>query len=149
MCKENHFMKKNKIIYFVILVLLSASCSENKGFVDIQSQEIIIPFQETKFMGSEKTSITFSKILEDARCPENSNINCIWEGRILVEITVNNLEKFTIGLGNLQSNSQELFTNSFEYEGYLIKLMDVNPKRTTIQQPQSSHHQIILNIKKI
>jgi hypothetical protein len=142
-------MKKNKIIYFVILVLLSASCSENKGFVDIQSQEIIIPFQETKFMGSEKTSITFSKILEDARCPENSNINCIWEGRILVEITVNNLEKFTIGLGNLQSNSQELFTNSFEYEGYLIKLMDVNPKRTTIQQPQSSHHQIILNIKKI
>lgn len=143
-------MKLNfKIIYFFILVFAYASCSKNNSETEIQSQDIIIPFQETKIIGSEKISITFSKILEDSRCPENSSINCVWQGRVLVEISMNTIDKHTISLENSQSNSQNLYSDSFEYEGYLIQFIAVHPKRTDIQEPESSNHEIVLKINKI
>ena len=143
-------MKLNfKILYFFILVIAYASCSTNNSATAIQSEEIIIPFQETKIIGSEKISITFSKILEDSRCPENSSINCVWQGRVLVEISMNTMDKHTVNLGNLESNSQNQYSDSFEYEGYLIQLIDVHPKRTQIQEPESSNYNIVLKIKKI
>jgi hypothetical protein len=143
-------MKLNfKIIYFFILVFIYTGCSKNNSETKIQSQDILIPFQETKIIGSEEISITFSKILEDSRCPENSSINCVWQGRVLVEISMNTLDKHTISLGNSQSNSQNTNTNSFEYEGYLIQLIAVHPKRTEIQEPESSNYEIVLKINKI
>lgn len=143
-------MKLNfKIIYFFIFVFVNASCIGNNSATEIQSQEIIIPFQETKIIGSEKISITFSKIIEDSRCPKNSSINCVWQGRVLAEISMNTIDKHIVSLENIQSNSQNTDANSIEYKGYLIQFIDVHSKRTEIQEPESSKYEIVLKINKI
>jgi hypothetical protein len=106
--------------------------TENLKGID---EEFIISFKETIIIGDDLFSITFSKVLEDSRCPINSDINCVWEGRILVEIVMNNTDKKIVGLGNLinPSSPQEPYKNLIEYNGSTIQLINADLESITLK----------------
>ena len=134
-------------LFFIIFIVFS--CTEN-DVEKIQLQEIAINFQETKDDASNDFSITFSKVIEDSRCPEISNVNCVWEGRIGIELILNNLDKKIIGLGNLKVIDPDLkYTNSIEYKGYLIQLINVNQKDNLSEERKEMDYTISLKIEKI
>lgn len=69
--------------------------------------------------------------MKGSKCPKKSDINCFWERRALIELTLNTIDKKIIGIGNLTKNQNENYVTSFVCNNYFIPLIKVHPKRTT------------------
>lgn len=62
-----------KNIIFIVFVFMIMGCNENDISKELQLEEINVNFQETKIINDSVFTITFSKVLEDSRCPDNPN----------------------------------------------------------------------------
>lgn len=108
--------------FLLLLTLTLVSC--NKNATHRIDKEIVVLFHKTKTLTS-NLDITFSELMEESRCPPNSE--CIWEGRVVIELTINNSDKVILGLGNLNKPApQESYKNRIEYGNYSIELIGVD-----------------------
>lgn len=73
-----------------------------------------IPTQEIPF------PILYNRLIENSLCPEDAV--CIWQGRAIVELTIDLDTKVLLGLGNLINTNA---VKKFEFNDYSIELVEV------------------------
>lgn len=135
-----------KLIFLFIFVVTIISCNENNIQEEVKVQEITVQFNETNNNG--KISIKFSDIIEDSRCPEEMNINCVWNGRAVIKLVLNNVEENIIAIGNLQAGNPNKYANTVEHQGYLIQLINLKPK-ASVEEIENKDYIATLKIDKI
>ena len=102
-----------------------------------------LSFDKTAKVKSEKLSIRFINVPEDSRCPEG--VHCIWAGqaRIDLEISKGDEEPETVQLIS-EDGKPELAEKTFD--NYLIKLLKVEPPRTTERELELKDYKITLAV---
>ncbi|MCA1622879.1 MAG: hypothetical protein LC768_00870 [Acidobacteria bacterium] len=109
-----------KTILAFILTLVAAS------FLQAQTnQKVTVQINQQKTITKNKLTIKFVSLVEDSRCPTDTN--CIWAGNAKITIKVSNA-KAAAKTFELNTNSKP---QSVSYAGYEIKLADLNPKPAT------------------
>ena len=95
------------------------------GFVAAKAQtnqQVKVLINKQKIVTKDKLTITFVSLIEDSRCPTDTN--CIWAGNAKIKIQV--------GRGKTAAKTFELNTNfdpqTISFAGYKIKLVDLDPK---------------------
>jgi hypothetical protein len=98
------------------------------GFVSAQAQtnqEIKLLINKQKIVTKDKLTIKFVSLVEDSRCPTDTN--CIWAGNAKIKIQV--------GRGKTAAKTFELNTNlepqTVSFAGYEIKLVNLTPQPAT------------------
>ena len=89
-------------------------------------------------------------MLEDSRCPKD--VKCIWQGNAKAEIELTGIytRPFTMELSTI-NDAKKGFSNSKQFNGYLISLVEVSPKTTSAKNFEAlkGHYKIKLQIEKI
>ncbi len=89
------------------------------------NQKVIVQINQQKTIAKNKLTIKFASLIEDSRCPTDTN--CIWAGNARITIKVSN--------GKSAAKTFELNTNlkpqTVSFAGYEIKLTDLNPRPAT------------------
>lgn len=114
-----------KLLGFSLAILLFLSCSKADQTFELNETEAI-PFGKTaKLNDGDKPIFKFTALLEESRCPEGTN--CIWAGRALVELTVDDNQTIELGLGT-QLNEGAQFNQTAIFDKYEVELMEVSFK---------------------
>lgn len=108
------------ILFFVILVL---GCNKVDNNFE-RGETVTISINKSVNLKNIGLSIEFTKLIEESRCQPNTE--CFWEGRALVELTLNQKTKVILGIGNLKASSTQNYYNSTYYNGFNIELKEVN-----------------------
>jgi len=89
------------------------------------NQKVTVQINQQKTVAKNKLTIKFVSLVEDSRCPTDTN--CIWAGNAKITIKVSN--------GKAAAKTFELNTNlkpqTVSFTGYEIKLTALNPKPAT------------------
>ncbi len=109
-----------KTILAVLLTLVLGS------FLQAQTnQKVTVQINQQKTVAKNKLTIKFVSLIEDSRCP--SDTNCIWAGNARITIKVSN--------GKSAAKTFELNTNlkpqTVSFAGYEIKLASLTPQPAT------------------
>ncbi|MAP54407.1 hypothetical protein [Altibacter sp.] len=73
-----------KLLLLCAFALTYSSNAQTEIPVEVPTIAIKVPLGEKVILGD--VAITFKEVLEDSRCPKD--VNCIWEGRIRLQIAV-------------------------------------------------------------
>jgi len=95
------------------------------GFVSAQAQtnqEIKLLINKQKIVTKDKLTIKFVSLVEDSRCPTDTN--CIWAGNAKIKIQVG---KGRTGAKTFQINTN-LEPQTVSFAGYEIKLVSLTPE---------------------
>lgn len=72
-----------------------AACTESTGpdvtpdgAVIPHSQDMVLALGEEKAVDGSVIRISFGRVMEDSRCPVDELVQCVWEGRGVVEIGI-------------------------------------------------------------
>ncbi|MBI2129622.1 hypothetical protein HYU07_05260 [Candidatus Woesearchaeota archaeon] len=111
-----------------------------------------LKINETAFITSNKTNdiieIKFLDVTEDSRCPSDNYVACAWEGQATIIV---NILKNDQNLGNFSLTSraahEELAVKAFD--GYSIKLLEVNPSQKVAQKIELSDYTVMLVVSKV
>lgn len=114
-----HIMKYLNFHIIAIVLFSLISCSENeialnKEFQISEGENILIDHK------GEELNLKFEKLIEYSLCPEN--VECVWAGRIRVQISLNNNDTFIIGILDDENPSKIIF------EDFEITLLNVTQK---------------------
>ncbi|MFC2109535.1 hypothetical protein ACFLRU_00670 [Bacteroidota bacterium] len=115
-----------QILYFLVGILVLSSCTENeifkfnKEFSIELNQSILIPLNDTE---TENLKIQFHELVEYSICPPN--VNCVWAGRAIVNLKINDSETIQLALLDDEIPSKK------NYEEYEISLLNVTSNETT------------------
>lgn len=95
------------------------------GFVSATAQttqQVKVLINKQKVVTKDKLTVKFVSLLEDSRCPTDSN--CIWAGNAKIKIQV--------GKGRAAPKTFEVNTNldpqAISFAGYEIKLVNLTPR---------------------
>lgn len=108
---------------FALLFLMSCNKDDDQS-VDI-NEAFELDYRATKEFEDGNLSITFENLVEESRCPADAI--CIWEGRAVVEIKVQEEEEvamYILATSN-SMNGDSLLT--FQHNNYEVKLLGVWP----------------------
>lgn len=109
-------MRKTLFILILTLVFGSNLQAQQKVTVGINQQKTVV---------ENKLTIKFASLVEDSRCPTDTN--CIWAGNAKIKIVVAKTKS--------DSKTFELNTNgesqSVNFSGYEIKLVGLSPQPAT------------------
>lgn len=100
------------------MLLSMVSCSEN----DINlNKEFHVSLNENIQIENkgDLLNLEFEKVLEYSLCPENTN--CVWAGRVRIQIKLNASDVFILGILDDENPS------TITYEKYEISLLKVTP----------------------
>ncbi len=111
-------MRQQLLITFFAFIgtFLFQGCTKN---AITRSEEFTLAINKEAHLqeNSETTlSITYQDLVEESRCAPG--VVCVWAGRVLVKLKVNN-EEIQLGLGHDQ------YPNSTTVDGYAIDLLSV------------------------
>ena len=124
-----------------ILVLLLTLAFGN--FLQAQTnQKITVQVNQQKTLAKNKLTIKFVSLIEDSRCPTDTN--CIQAGNARIQIQVKK--------ANGAWKTFELNTNdkpqAVSFAGYTIKLTDLNPKPATNIRINRFGYKAVFNVSK-
>lgn len=106
-----------KNIIFLTIILMLVSCQGiNSPEQVVIGEEFELKFGQETIISDEGITVTFSKLLEDSRCPKG--LQCVWAGNARVAIQLGGKESI------LNSYLEPGKTNISEYE---VKLISVSP----------------------
>ena len=74
---------------------------------------------DTVTIDGEALSLTYDRLLEDSRCPED--VQCVWAGNARIALTAGKVGSAT---GRLELNTTSE-PKSASYEGYVVTLVDL------------------------
>ncbi len=116
----------------------SQTFREVSSFVVLGS-EFNLSFNQEVTVVNEDLKIQFSEVNEDSRCPVD--VICVWEGRLVVTLKVNNLD-LELSIGGQSQPSKTI-------DGYRITLMDiVVPVPRLDENPKDSDYVITFLVEK-
>jgi hypothetical protein len=111
-------MKRAHLLFVLIsLSILFAACTKKTFKL---KEEFTLAFNNTgivKLGGKDKMELKFTKLVEESRCATGKT--CVWEGRVSVDIELDNNEIITLGLG-------DGFTSVTSYKNHNIELLEVS-----------------------
>lgn len=107
-----------KTLVVLILTFVFGICAQAQ-------QKITVRLNQQKTIVKNKLTIKFASLVEDLRCPTDTN--CIWAGNAKIKIVVGKT-KSDAKTFELNTN---LETRSVIFAGYEIKLINLNPQPAT------------------
>lgn len=131
---------RNLIILFSILIATTVMAQEGK--VEVPKIGIKVSMGET--VKIQDVSVKFIQVLEDSRCPKNTN--CIWAGRVIAEVEViSNGKKETKSLifGELRGNEIESKV-VFSSKDLNIHGLDVTPYPDVAEKMDKSSYSLVI-----
>lgn len=114
-----------KQVTFLLVLLISMVGFSQEDPIQVPQIAVKIAMGET--VAFKKASVTFIKVLEDSRCPENTT--CIWAGQVkaLVSVTEPGKEPKEVEL----LFGKEIHNTLLSSEGYTLKCLSVTPSPTS------------------
>jgi hypothetical protein len=118
-----------QISFFTLLLLAFSGCDKESIK---PNTEFTLKINKTKTIqdGVKSVSITYTDLLEDSRCPEEST--CVWAGRAVVLLTDDKKTEYKLGIGDLEAVKDEV-KNEVEIDGFTFKLIDVKDRSITLK----------------
>lgn len=116
------------------------------GFIhaDAQSsQQFEVQVAKQKSVLKKKLKVKFVELIEDSRCPIGTN--CIWAGMAKIKINVRTSKGISKDFELTTMGESE----SVKFEGYEIKLLDVNPKPAENVKIDRTKYKAKILVKKI
>jgi hypothetical protein len=122
------------VLLFTLTTIIS--CSENEINLN---EEFQVSLSENIAINNkgETINLKFDKVLEYSLCPEN--MNCIWAGRVRIEVKLNNQDTITLGILDHENPSK------ITYQNYEITLVNVTP----IIQGETANYNATFIVKEI
>lgn len=105
------------------------------------NQKITVQINHQKTLAKNKLTIKFVSLLEDSRCPIDTN--CIRAGNAKIKIALK--KGGAAKTFELSTNDQP---QTVSFSGYTIKLTDVNPKPATNIRINRNGYEAIFNVSK-
>lgn len=138
-------MKTSKLFISAIILLL-LSCQNEEPCTSYQLDKVFdVNFQETATFCDRVVSITFTKVTQDSRCPED--VVCIWQGLAEVELLIEvngSEEKFLLStFPTFQDVPSEV-----TFKGYIFKLEGVSPYPNTEVSHKEKDYSIQMLVEK-
>jgi hypothetical protein len=114
---------------FLLVAFMFIGCEKESIKPD---SEFRLALNDTKTVksGLNSVDVTYSKLIEDSRCPDSST--CVWAGRAIVLLTDDKNKEYKIGIGDLESVKDEI-QNEVEIDGFVFKLIDVKDRSITLK----------------
>ncbi|MEZ4935688.1 MAG: hypothetical protein R2788_26585 [Saprospiraceae bacterium] len=152
---------KNWIIIIVAAFLFFSGCQKEDSILPMEEyalktstenqtvpigEEIILHVGQTVMVVPDGFRITFSTVSEDSRCP--TGVNCIWEGRAVIKLVVENREN-TYEVLLETPNSQETTGPAINLFGRTIKLLQVAPYPEADHQITTKEYRIVLLVDEL
>lgn len=120
----------------------------NETASKIQKMEGVLYFKEgeSRFLKDHDMTFTFTKMLEDSRCPKD--VNCVWEGvgTAQIELMGTYTRPVKVKLST-QSNPQRGYDNKAFFNGYRYTLVEANPYPTAGAGFSANSGKYIIGIK--
>ena len=122
--------------YLILLTFYIAGCTglsneipstcEKEGLYFSKNIEVEICLEDSAVLTDGEKQITYQylELVEDSRCPEADSINCVWAGRAIVQLGIDE-QKFELGVGDLTGDT--LLQSTVDHQGYKTVLVDVKP----------------------
>lgn len=105
-----------------LLTLTFTNCDDNSNTISSGESAVVKINEVVTFKdGRSKFDIECTKLVEDSRCPEFAN--CIWAGRVVVQITIDGEEWMDLGLGDLTTGTAEPYSIKGKYKDHTIALI--------------------------
>ncbi|MEZ4774171.1 MAG: hypothetical protein R3D00_13390 [Bacteroidia bacterium] len=116
-------MKLLKYFFPLILVFLTG-CSQKEEVPPISDNEVSIRFEQKISLPSKGLAIQFASVETDSRCP--TGVECIWEGEVLVKLSVSLTDQEPVGI-TLGLSSRPEVQKMVTIGDHTIELIAVNP----------------------
>ena len=129
-------MKNASKLLFLLLIALSMGCKKQTVGLN---EEFTLDFNKSATVkaGGDKIRIKFNKLVEESRCPPNTE--CVWAGEVAVRIQLDGESKSTIGF-------HSAYLSGVEYKDHIIQLLEVNYDGPG-NYGKESHYSIRLKVK--
>ena len=131
---------RNLII--LLSILISTTVMAQDGKVEVPKIGIKVSMGET--VKIQDVSVKFIQVLEDSRCPKNTN--CIWAGRVIAEVEVTSDGKKEIKnliFGELRADENESKVVFSSKEVNIIGL-DVTPYPDVTEKMDKSSYSLVI-----
>lgn len=125
-----------KTLFILILTLVCGT------YLQAQ-QRITVGINQQKTVIKNKLTIRFAALVEDSRCPTDTN--CIWAGNAKIKITVGKT-KSDVKTFELNTNGE---AQSVNFAGYEIKLVGLSPQPATNIRINRNGYTATLTISKL
>ncbi len=117
---------EGKIMKITILTLVLTLVFGIVGQSNAQTnQQFKLLVNRQKTVTKDKVTVKFISVVEDSRCPESTN--CVWAGNAKIRIKVSKSK----GASKTFELNTNLKPQTVMFEGYEIKLVNLNPKPAT------------------
>ncbi|MFX1286849.1 MAG: hypothetical protein ACFFB5_24635 [Promethearchaeota archaeon] len=110
------------------------------------NEEITLKFNESRTIDDILLTITFTGVLEEARCP--TDVQCFWEGFVTVQVSIR-FHYTSLKFYNLTSGlkaSMQWINITLDPFTYSIHLIAVNPQPISTHQTPQSDYNITLTL---
>ncbi len=144
-------MKTISFCTLLSLLFLLTACNkdDDQPTVITLGQEFEIDYKESGTYDEAGLEFIFSEVLEESRCP--TNVICVWEGRAVVALTVNDDAQdppTIIQLATLNSlDGDSLLTAT--YGNYQIELIDVKPYPDNLDIQDFDDYSVVLKVEEL
>ncbi len=121
-------MKLKKTLSLLLLISFFSiiSCEDNNFIIETHPTHHNVVLNVNENVTEEVSfSISYNKLIENSLCPEGAV--CVWEGRVIVELTIDVNTTILLGMGNLINTSA---VKVFVYNNYSIKIIHVDTDGT-------------------
>lgn len=138
-------MKTISFLNTLCLVLLLTACNKDKKNTDVNiGDEFELDFDQTAFFnnGNSTIPIKFIEVLEDSRCPDDAI--CLWEGRVVIKLDI---DEASVELATFNSMNGDSLQTA-EIGNYLVKLIEIKPRRGSGDAPKDDEYSAVLEITK-
>ncbi|WP_373400242.1 hypothetical protein V8V91_12005 [Algoriphagus halophilus] len=138
---------KNHFFLTICFLFIFSSCQSESPCENFQlGKPVNIAFHETITFCEAPISITFSKILEDSRCPEN--VVCIWQGLAELEVLIELEGKEEAYLLSTYPTFRNI-PSEVQVKDYRFSLKEVSPYPNTTKSYQEKDYNIQLLVEKV
>lgn len=144
-------MKRIRVLGAAALaVLMAAGCSESDdptvvldGSLLPATREVTLKVGEEKPLDGSVIYISFASVVEDSRCPVDATVQCVWEGRGVVELGLR------AGMGPTEAVqvSTQAGYESATRNGLRITLLEFTPGPRWEPPIQTSEYQIKVRVE--
>lgn len=121
--------------------VINKHCKAPTNSVLSLGQNFELGYGEQATIESENLTITFTKILEDSRCP--TGVQCIWAGNARIKLK---LEQPSAGAAFIELNTSERYESRSAYLTYTIELLQLMPYPDASQPMEASAYCAVITV---
>jgi len=138
-------MKSTSFTLLILILCIAITACKKQNRVFELGEEVKIPFGKNATLrdNGAEIKLEFTELLEDSRCSGT----CIWAGRRVIALTLDDTARFELGQGDLTSLTVDPIAESAQYLDYSIRLVGVGGKSRS-RQPRNANYTIHIVVEK-